>query len=157
MYNFSLSHFKWFCIKYLRIHCNLLVPLSEVSCPFCTLVFHNFMTLFLVSFKFFFQRFPPKEGLTVWGIRIFLVVVVGYWYLTPLVSSYLILICWASSCLWILQRKKGGERKMFFNFNCISLGVFARLLCSEECLPGQFENCRFSQIRRYNILVVSGG
>ena len=37
--------------------------------------------------------------------------VVGYWYLTPLVSSYSILICWASSCQWKLERKKKEGRK----------------------------------------------
>ena len=34
--------------------------------------------------------------------------------------------------------------------------VSARLLCSEECLPGRFENRRFSQIRWWNSLVVFG-
>ena len=32
------------------------------------------------------------------------------------------------------------KTRYFFSFNLISFGIFARLLCSEECLPGLFEN-----------------
>ena len=53
--------------------------------------------------------------------------------------------------------KEGGKRRYLFNFNFISLGIFVRLLCSEECLAGLYENRCFSQIRRRNILIVSDG
>ena len=52
-----------------------------------------------------------------------------------LVSSYPILICWASSCLWKLQRKNEEGRhseKIYFQFQLYFICVFARQLCSEE-------------------------
>ena len=84
------------------------------------------------------------------------------WYLTSLVSSYPILISWhflvCEGCRGIAEEKKiGGKRKYLSNFNFISFGIFARLRYSEKCLLGLFENRRFSQIRRWNVLVVSGG
>ena len=54
------------------------------------------------------------------------------------------------------QKRKIEERRYLFNFNFISFGIFAQLLPCEECIPGPFESCRFSQIRRWSILVVSG-
>ena len=61
------------------------------------------------------------------GCRLFI------WYLTPLFFSYPILICWTSSYLSRVQRKRGrGREKYIFNFNFISFGVFAQLLCSKE-------------------------
>ena len=68
-------------------------------------------------------------------------------------SSYPILIRWrllvCEGCKEITEeKKKGGKRRYLFNFNFISSGIFARLFCSEECLPELFENRHFSQIRR---------
>ena len=52
-------------------------------------------------------------------------------------------------------RKKWGERRYLFNCNFISLDIFVQLLCSKESFPWLFENCFFSQLRRWNILVDS--
>ena len=51
------------------------------------------------------------------GYRVFLAVVVGYRYQTPLVFSYLIFICWVSSCQWkLLWKVKKRQEKIFFWF-----------------------------------------
>ena len=55
------------------------------------------------------------------------------------------------------EEKEGNEdRRYLFEFH-LYFGVFTRQLCSEECLPGLFENSRFSQITRWNAWVVFGG
>ena len=64
-----------------------------------------------------------------------------------LVSSYSILICWASSCQRKLQRKNKEveERKYLSNFNYISFWYVHGCSVARKCLPGLFENRRFSK------------
>ena len=64
-----------------------------------------------------------------------------------LVPSYPVLIRWR---LLVWEDCK-GRKNIPFEFQFYFVWVFARLLCCEECLPGIFENSRFSQKRCWNI------
>ena len=51
------------------------------------------------------------------------------------------------------EERKEAEREDILNY---FICVFALLLGNKECLTGLFENHHFSQIRRWNSLVVFG-
>ena len=91
--------------------------------------------------------------------------VVSWCYLVFRVSDLDIWLRWFSSSpilirwrLLVCEGYKGRRRRwgISFEFQLYFVWVFTRLLCSEECLPGLFENSCFSQIRRWNALVVFG-
>ena len=118
----------------------------------------NFYDIFFKYLKkIFFSN--TVISLLVYGPMEYFVVVGGYWYLTPSVSSYPTLFTSVfmsvKAAKELLKKKEERRPRYLLYFNFIS--GFANISVSDEIILESKWNGRVSQTRCWNVFVVSGG